>query len=80
MQFVFQEAVIHINREMNQKDSLYSLQGGSSAHHLITPTEEDVDFEIDYSLNLADGLCVICENKNHCVWAENKKIYCEHYE
>lgn len=80
MQFVFQVAVIHINKEMNQKNSLYPLEGGSRAHRLITPTEEDVDFEVDYSLNFAEGLCVICENRNHCVWVENKKIYCEHYE
>lgn len=26
------------------------------------------------------GLCLQCENLPHCVWSENDKIYCEHYE
>jgi hypothetical protein len=29
---------------------------------------------------LTDGLCVVCDNKPHCVWVENNKIYCQHYE
>lgn len=29
---------------------------------------------------VAEGTCITCENKSHCVWLENKKIYCEHYQ
>lgn len=26
------------------------------------------------------GLCVTCSNKPHCVWLENNKQVCEHFE
>ncbi len=26
------------------------------------------------------GLCVTCSNKPHCVWLENNKQLCEHFE
>ena len=29
---------------------------------------------------LKEGLCVSCENRGNCLWEENNKIYCEHYQ
>lgn len=26
------------------------------------------------------GLCFNCDNRGHCVWQENKKLKCEHFE
>lgn len=29
---------------------------------------------------MAEGLCLTCDNRRHCVWQENKKQFCEHFE
>ncbi len=29
---------------------------------------------------LTKGLCITCDRKAHCIWAQNQKIYCQHFE
>lgn len=29
---------------------------------------------------ITDGICIDCENRLHCVWQENNKYLCEHFE
>ena len=29
---------------------------------------------------IAQGLCITCSNRPHCVWLENNKLLCEHFE
>lgn len=29
---------------------------------------------------LTNGLCVTCENNAQCLWRQNAKIYCQHFE
>lgn len=29
---------------------------------------------------LTKGLCVTCDNNAHCLWHQNDKIYCQHFE
>lgn len=26
------------------------------------------------------GICMNCDNNNHCPWQENQKMFCEHYQ
>lgn len=29
---------------------------------------------------IEEGLCVTCTHINNCLWEENQKVYCEHYQ
>ncbi len=31
-------------------------------------------------VKLTKGLCISCENNSHCLWRQNDKIYCQHFE
>lgn len=31
-------------------------------------------------IRVAQGLCFTCDNRRHCVWQENRKQFCEHFE
>lgn len=31
-------------------------------------------------LKIAQGLCITCSNRPHCVWLENNKLMCEHFD
>ena len=57
---------------MNLKDDLLNFLGEATA-------AATNDLSIQETL-IAEGLCVACENRPHCIWVENTKIYCEHYE
>lgn len=60
---------------MNIKDDLLNLLGVNE------PAQNaDFDSQIEYPMHLSGGLCTICINRNHCVWVDDKKNYCEHYE
>ena len=60
---------------MHIKENLLNLLG-------INPEENvnSAQLQDQFPVHFTDGLCIICENKGHCVWVENKKIHCEHYE
>lgn len=32
------------------------------------------------SKKVATGLCLTCDNRPHCIWQENRKQFCEHFE
>lgn len=61
---------------MNLKDDLLNFLRGKNE-----PIESATsNSEIKYPIHLTDGLCGVCDNRGHCVWVENEKLYCEHYE
>ena len=62
--------------EMNLKDDLLNLLG----IHKDAQTENETLLQSHFPHHIINGLCTICENKGHCVWVENKKLNCEHYE
>lgn len=41
---------------------------------------KDSPAEIKEVKVIASGICVDCENRLHCVWQENSKYLCEHFE
>ena len=57
---------------MNLKDDLLNFLSGekqNASHENNLPLQDAI---------LTKGLCVVCENRPHCVWVENNKIYCHH--
>lgn len=52
--------------------------------NLMEDTLDKVDKNaIRLSLNkvvLSTGLCITCDNNAHCLWRQNDKVYCQHFE
>ena len=61
---------------MNLKDDLLQLLGKGGSRQ----TDEEPQLQSHFPVHFTDGLCIICENREHCVWVENDKIFCNHYE
>lgn len=32
------------------------------------------------AIQVKSGLCINCEKNNYCIWKEDKKVSCEHYQ
>lgn len=59
---------------MNLKDNLLNFISGDD-NPADTKTVQALE-----SYKVMEGLCPNCENIPHCIWVENTKINCEHYE
>lgn len=59
---------------MNLTDSLLNLTASAE----VQPEIAEAQSLHNYAH--VDGLCPLCDNRPHCVWVENTKIHCEHYE
>lgn len=45
------------------------------------PLKEEKSFIASQKTRVvAEGLCITCSNRPHCVWLENKKLLCEHFD
>lgn len=60
---------------MTIKDDVLNFLVGNSASN-----EYSNDLPLHTDTVVMTGLCVLCENRPHCVWVENSKLNCEHYE
>ncbi|MDT0686023.1 hypothetical protein [Autumnicola psychrophila] len=36
--------------------------------------------DLHVTQEMLKGLCFNCDNRRSCVWKENRKLYCEHFE
>ncbi|NRT12902.1 hypothetical protein [Flavobacterium sp. 14A] len=59
---------VGIDMEVMQKTTLQDRS--------ITAASEDGSVISDVNL----GLCINCENNNHCMWQRTNKMFCEHYQ
>ena len=42
--------------------------------------EDKIDPSFPFTSEMLKSLCFNCDNRPHCKWKEERKIYCEHFE